>query len=70
MVQNWISTIRKKIEKTKTLGVKTYATKQTMGHLLKKSKRKKKDTWKYMKMGTQYSKIYEAQQRQLLQLSL
>ena len=41
-----------------------------MGHLLKKSKRKKKDTWKYMKMGTQYSKIYEAQQRQLLQISL
>ena len=42
MVQNWISTIRKKMEKTKALGVKTYATKQTMGYLLKKSKRKKK----------------------------
>ena len=43
MVQNQISTIRKKkIEKTKTFGVKTYTTKQTIGVFIAEIKDKKK----------------------------
>ena len=51
---------KKKQKKQKHLESKHTLLNKQWGYLLQKSRRKKKD----MKMGTQYSKIYDTQQRQ------